>query len=338
MKHLRKALFLVLAVLLVLPQVAGATTSTTEAHPAGQPSSWAVEQVNRAISMGLVPQALQSQYTQATTRAEFTALAVALYETVTGREITERMTFNDTTDINVQKMGGLGVVSGVGGGNFAPDDALTREQAGVMLAGLAYAIGQPLPDSQADFADNALISPWAMESVGQMQTAGIMGGVGNNMFAPSDPYTREQSIVTILRLFDILQPVSTTPIAQDTLMPEERDFVFILNGREVDVTVEFDEWYWIWLHIDAPWENHLNGRIFLGEIRSNFSDYNFSHNGLSINAVEFIELIDSKSRTNALTGVFAMNREQRISVVLYERTFFYTGRIKSNDSNSLQSC
>ena len=114
------------------------------------------------------------------------------------------MEFNDTTDINVQKMGGLGVVTGVGGGNFAPNDTITREQAAVMLARLAYAIGQPLPQSAPVFADNAIISSWAVEAVGQLQAAGIMSGVGNNNFAPSCYYTREQSIVTILHMFDIL--------------------------------------------------------------------------------------------------------------------------------------
>jgi len=169
-----------------------------------QPSSWAAVHVNAAIAAGLVPQTLQSQYTQATTRAEFAALAVALYETVTAREITGRMQFNDTNDINVQKMGYLGVVTGVGGGNFAPSSTLTREQAAVMLARLANVIGQPLLPSAPTFADNAQISSWAVDGVGQMQASGIMGGVGNNQFAPGGDYTREQSIVTILRLFDMM--------------------------------------------------------------------------------------------------------------------------------------
>ena len=73
-----------------------------------------------------------------------------------------------------------------------------------MLARLAYAIGQPLPTSAPTFADNNNISSWAIDSVGQIQAAGIMGGVGNNNFAPNGKYTREQSIITMLRLFEIL--------------------------------------------------------------------------------------------------------------------------------------
>ena len=167
-------------------------------------SNWAHDGINNAFANGLIPQNLQSQYTQAATRAEFAAFAVALYEAVTGREITERATFNDTTDINVQKMGGLGIVTGVGGGDFNPSVELTREQAAVMLARLAYAMGQPLSSSAPTLADNNNISSWAVDSVGQIQAAGIMGGVGNNNFAPDGEYTREQSIITMLRLFELL--------------------------------------------------------------------------------------------------------------------------------------
>jgi len=38
-----------------------------------------------------------------------------------------------------------------------------------------------------------------------MQATGIMGGVGNNTFAPKSDYTREQSIMTMMRLFDIVK-------------------------------------------------------------------------------------------------------------------------------------
>ena len=97
------------------------TDPETPAEPTGDtPSSWAVENVNTAVEAGIVPETLQSAYTQATTRAEFCALAVELYETVMGMEITERATFSDTTDVNVEKMAGLSVVNGVGDGKFDP--------------------------------------------------------------------------------------------------------------------------------------------------------------------------------------------------------------------------
>jgi uncharacterized repeat protein (TIGR02543 family) len=167
-------------------------------------SDWAVEQVTAAIEEGLVPEALQSNFAQTTTRAEFAALAVYLYENQRG-EITGRGSFVDTNDVNVQKAAYIGVVIGVGNNMFAPHAQLTREQAAVMLTRLADVLEQPLPIEAATFADNAEISYWAIESAGRVQAAEIMEGVGNNVFAPRSPYTREQSIVTILRLFEFLE-------------------------------------------------------------------------------------------------------------------------------------
>ncbi|MCL2361761.1 MAG: S-layer homology domain-containing protein [Defluviitaleaceae bacterium] len=97
--------------------------------------SWAAAYVDRAASLGFVPPTF-TDLTLPITRAEFTDLAVRLYENLTGTEITGQVSFNDTNDLNVQKMGYLGVVFGVGGGYFNPYGIITREQAAVMLVRL----------------------------------------------------------------------------------------------------------------------------------------------------------------------------------------------------------
>ena len=165
------------------------------------PSEWATEHVNLAITEGLVPEDLRGSYTQAITRVEFCALAAALYEAEKNTEIEERVEFSDTDDVNVQKMAALGVVSGIGDNKFDPDAKLTREQAAAMLARLASVLDMAMPEEAPTFADNDNISPWAFDSVGFVQAAHIMSGVGDNIFAPLSEYTREQSIATMLRLF-----------------------------------------------------------------------------------------------------------------------------------------
>ena len=47
-----------------------------------------------------------------------------------------------------------------------------------------------------------------------MQASGIMGGVGNNQFNPQGSYTREQSIVTIMRMENRVIPVSSVTLNQ----------------------------------------------------------------------------------------------------------------------------
>ena len=170
-----------------------------------KPSSWAEAEVSAAINAGLVPDYLRYDFTYPATRAEFCALAVQVYESVTGAEITERKKFDDTNSVDVGKMAALGVVNGVGNNKFAPNDSLTREQAATMLSRLADALKKPLPNQPSTFADNDSISTWAIDSVGQVQVTGIMGGVGNNTFSPKGAYTREQSIMTMLRLYRVVK-------------------------------------------------------------------------------------------------------------------------------------
>ena len=169
------------------------------------PSPWSVEDVQRAAELNLVPAYLDVNHTRATTRAEFCALAVALYEEVSRAPINVREKFADTADVNVQKMAALGVVLGVGNNKFDPDGTLTREQAAVMLARLSAVIGKPMAEKVATFADKDTVSDWAVTQVGQVQAAGIMSGVGENKFAPKDSYTREQSIVTMLRVYNFVK-------------------------------------------------------------------------------------------------------------------------------------
>ena len=183
-------------------------------------SEWASAHITRAHSLRLIPHSLFANsptftdYTIPITRAEFAALAVTLYETVTGADIIGRTSFNDTTDISVEKIAYLGVVFGVGNNLFDPYSPLTREQAAAMLTRLFFAIhnylGTNLPamfimPPLADiFTDYEQISPWAFDGVASALVLGIMGGVGDNMFDPGGSYTREQSIVTILRLFGMV--------------------------------------------------------------------------------------------------------------------------------------
>ena len=161
------------------------------------PSAWAKSIVEKAIGMKLVPENLQGNYTKSITRAEFCALAATLYESRMS-EVTDRKTFDDTKDVNVEKMAALGVVAGVGNGKFAPDRNITREQAATMLAALAGVLGKPIEETEPTFADSGDISGWAVPYIGKMQASGIMNGTGNDKFSPQGSYTREQSIATML--------------------------------------------------------------------------------------------------------------------------------------------
>ena len=177
-------------------------------------SPWARVELEKAAGLGLITTALQAanvDLRDSITRAEFAALTVRLYETVANRTIsTGTNPFNDTSDSNAIKAAAIGVTVGVTPTTFAPHDLLTREQAATMLSRLANALGRPLTSVQTTFADSAQVSSWAFNAVGQVQTTGIMQGVGDNTFLPRGSYTREQSIATIVRTFDFLSGGGTT--------------------------------------------------------------------------------------------------------------------------------
>lgn len=174
---------------------------------AAEPAGWAKVFVDRAIAERLLPAELQSAYDQPITRREFCLLSDALYTKVKGgaAPIDATVTFTDTTDPAILRMASAKVVNGVGNELFDPNGQLTREQAATMLSRLAAALGKPLTDSAPTFDDNGSVAGWASAAVGQMQLSGIMSGTGNNQFSPQQSYTREQSVVTIVRMCELLK-------------------------------------------------------------------------------------------------------------------------------------
>lgn len=191
--------------------ILSAAMLVTAAAAAEAPSSWAKSAVDTARNAGIVPEQVDQAYTQSITRADFCALAAAVYRTweksgnVKSVEKTA-VSFSDTKDEDVLLCASLGVVNGVGNGKFAPQQQLTRQQAASMLHRLGN-LRKNAQDSVKErmphvFADGADIQAWARSDVYWAYNSGVMNGVSGNRFAPNNSYTHEQSIATMLRLYD----------------------------------------------------------------------------------------------------------------------------------------
>ena len=191
--------------------ILSAAMLVTAAAAAEAPSSWAKSAVDTARNAGIVPEQVDQAYTQSITRADFCALAAAVYRTweksgnVKSVEKTA-VSFSDTKDEDVLLCASLGVVNGIGNGKFAPQQQLTRQQAASMLHRLGN-LRKNAKDSVKDrmphvFADGADIQAWARSDVYWAYNSGVMNGVSGNRFAPNNSYTHEQSIATMLRLYD----------------------------------------------------------------------------------------------------------------------------------------
>jgi alpha-tubulin suppressor-like RCC1 family protein len=174
--------------------------------PPDKPSSWAEAKVNAAIAAKIVPASLQSKYTAEITRAEFSALAVTFYEAHTGTTITERKTFTDTKDPNVEKAAGIGIVSGSNaeGTLFSPNLTFNREMTAALLSNLLNVLGIEITEQAPTFSDSADISTWARAAVGKMQKAELMSGSGGS-FNPQGKFTRESGIILMLNLWEYLR-------------------------------------------------------------------------------------------------------------------------------------
>ncbi len=178
---------------------------------ADEPSSWAVEEVNSAISEGFVPEEMQRGYLQNITREQFAIISVAHIAKELGYteeefkeyvlEKTEEVVFSDYESESVLLAARCGIVKGMGDGTFLPKENITREQAAAMLYRTysCYSVSQNIA-AKMEFDDKVLISDWAFTEIQFCTANGIMKGVSDTCFAPKDPYTIEQSIATFYRL------------------------------------------------------------------------------------------------------------------------------------------
>lgn len=174
------------------------------------PSSWAIEGVESAIALELVPEKLQGNYQSNITREEYCELTIQFLRVLLEerQDLLELLNsdpgkvFDDTDNEEVSRAAQLDLVSGVGNNKFEPKRSINREEAAKLLLNLSNEMLM-LESSQdpVSFSDSAEISEWAKEAVVLVVNAGVMNGVGNNRFDPKGSYTREQSILTMHRLY-----------------------------------------------------------------------------------------------------------------------------------------
>jgi len=172
-------------------------------NPIAIPSDWAKDEIEASFINGIVPHSIAYNYQDKITRKEFCTLLVKMIERTLNSTIPiESMNvFEDTKDINILKLYYAGVIKGVDGNIFAPNDFITREQAARILMYAGVYMGVPYDKGNGNvYEDTDEISDWAKESVNLLYDNNIMSGT-NNKFLPKENFTREQSIVSVYKLF-----------------------------------------------------------------------------------------------------------------------------------------
>ena len=185
--------------------------NSTETTVNAKVSTWAQDTVNQAAQQGFIPAGtLGDDYTQNITRAQFSAIAVQVYEQITGDIIAYASAdFKDSKgNTAVAKAYTLGILTGYNYGDsqaeisVGPNDPITREQAAVMLARLGERLGLNITSNIINMPFTDEIASWAGGSVQGLYNHGIMTGISANTFGAKNPYTIEQSLVTMIRLAD----------------------------------------------------------------------------------------------------------------------------------------
>lgn len=202
----------ILAILLaVLIAAAMLPTAALAGKADGYCSDWARTWVNQADELGLIPDCLDAvNFTKQITRKEFAAVAVKIYEALSGKKAAaaEKNPFTDCSDAEVLKAVAIGITNGTAADTFSPDVVLNREQLATMLTRIYKKVAldgwtlatdgnytaqfRAMFTMPSTFADDEMISDFAKDSVYFMKASGIINGVGENRFAPKPEYPEDE--------------------------------------------------------------------------------------------------------------------------------------------------
>ena len=172
-------------------------------------STWAQSDVNFALNDNLLDlDLLGNDYTKNISRLQFCSVMVRLAEEMTGKTITPAAanTFTDTSSPYVLKAYAAGITSGTSATTFSPDATLNRQQMATFLYRTLRYIEKNSDYSYtsytsklANYADNAQIESWAVESMAFMNALDLIKGTADTTLSPNNKCTIEQAIAVAER-------------------------------------------------------------------------------------------------------------------------------------------
>ena len=169
---------------------------------------WAQKSILALCEAGVVSKAKEFRPLDSITREEFTKLLVELLDLPLEETA---CSFTDAAPsawyysylAAAQK---AGMIQGYPEGNFGIGELITRQDMAVMARRAIDAVGKSLPEVRQpnSFSDADTIDGYALSAVEDMQRAGVVSGVGNNLFAPNDFASRAEAAVMINNLLRIV--------------------------------------------------------------------------------------------------------------------------------------
>ncbi|MFF2888551.1 Ig-like domain-containing protein [Paenibacillus sp. NPDC057967] len=171
---------------------------------------WAKADIERAISLGIVQGYEDGSFRpgdQITRQAFVTMLARAFQWTATA----EPTDFKDANQVAAWASKAIaaanerGLMQGYEDGSFRPNDAVTRTQLAIIVAGMLPDSSVPAEGGLAGFTDAQGIPGWARPSFLTAVNEHILVGTDQSELQPLRQVTRAEAIVIILRLLNKLK-------------------------------------------------------------------------------------------------------------------------------------
>jgi hypothetical protein len=102
----------------------------------------------------------------------------------------------------IEQLAADGITAGCGGGNYCPENQVTRDQMAVFLLRAKYGSGYSPPAPSGNFND-VPVDYWAAAWIEQLAAEGITAGCGGGNYCPENPVTRDQMAVFLVRTFGL---------------------------------------------------------------------------------------------------------------------------------------
>lgn len=180
-----------------------ASASLGLVYPYNYASSWAIEELDKAMEYGFITQRISSNMRDIITREEFSEMMVSFYESRTGSEVQYGgFPFEDTNNIKIAKAASLGIITGYEDGSFKPDNPISRQDIALIIFRTLKLMMPEINGYYQPRVTGEQIQPYAYDAVMFLVHHGIMKGDAKGMLNPLEHTTREQAALLTIRAYE----------------------------------------------------------------------------------------------------------------------------------------
>lgn len=163
--------------------------------------TWAASFIHKADTLGLVTDSMREDMMASATRLEFVEALIKAYEYNKTIKDFEGEEVKDTNSIAVKKAYKLKLLTYNQDKTFGPERKITREEVAVILDKLSSIIKAEDKFENKLTYDDA--SKWALSAIDSVIKKGLLLGDTKQRFNPKKNMTRQEVLVTVLRLIGI---------------------------------------------------------------------------------------------------------------------------------------